>query len=432
MSLIPLTALVRKDLRLFFTDRRSVMLSFVVPIAIASFFGAMFSGASNSNAPAKITVAIINEDDSTIGKAIVASAQADDNLSVSLSDAATARDDVRRGKTTIGVVIPKGFGDAAGTAFFGQGSKPSLQLLYDPSHTMEVAMVRGILTEHVMQAVSKEMFSGAQGRSYIETSLPRIESSNMDPEQKKLLINLLRSVRSFYDQPAASATNIQPAAPGLSLPYRVESEAVTGNDRKPYNGYAHAFGGLAIQFLLFAMANLGIETLVERQRGLWKRLRSAPISRSTLLLGKGLAGALISSLVLMVSFGFAMIVFHVRIEGSLAGFVGVVVASSCMASAFGLLIAAVGKTPGAARGITTLAVLMMVMLGGGWVPTFIFPEWLRRMTVVIPVRWAVDGLDAMTWRGLGLDGALAPIGMLLGFAVIFAALAASQFRWEEA
>jgi ABC-2 type transport system permease protein len=431
MSLIPLTALVRKDLRLFFTDRRSVMLSFVVPIAIASFFGAMFSGASNNNGPAKISVAIVNEDDSTIAKAIVTSAQSDENLLVSLNDAAVARDDVRRGKTTVGVVIPKGFGDAAGTAFFGQGSKPSLQLLFDPSHAMEVAMVRGILTQHVMQAVSKEMFSGAQGRAYIEKSLPQIESSNMEPPQKQALVDMLRAVRSFYDQPA-SAQNGGSAAPGLSIPYTVQSEAVTGNDRRPYNGYAHAFGGLAIQFLLFAMANLGIETLVERQRGLWKRLRSAPISRSTLLMGKGVAGALISSLVLLISFGFAMIVFHVRIEGSLVGFVGVVVASSFMASAFGILIAALGKTPGAARGITTLAVLMMVMLGGGWVPTFVFPEWLRGMTVIIPVRWAVDGLDAMTWRGLGLDAALAPIGMLLGFALIFAAIAARQFRWEEA
>ena len=45
MPLIPLLAMVRKDLQLFFSDRRSVIVSFVVPIAIASFFGAVFSGA---------------------------------------------------------------------------------------------------------------------------------------------------------------------------------------------------------------------------------------------------------------------------------------------------------------------------------------------------------------------------------------------------
>ena len=41
MAVIPLLAMIRKDLQLFFSDRRSVIVSFVVPIAIASFFGAL-------------------------------------------------------------------------------------------------------------------------------------------------------------------------------------------------------------------------------------------------------------------------------------------------------------------------------------------------------------------------------------------------------
>src|SRR6185436_2969094 len=110
----------------------------------------------------------------------------------------------------------------------------------------------------------------------------------------------------------------------------------------------------------------------------------------------------------------------------------VAIACALMAATFGLLIAALGRTPAATRGVTTLAVLMMVMLGGAWVPTFIFPQWLQQATVIVPARWAVDGLDAMTWRGIGLGGAIAPTLALLGFAVLFGAVAASRFRWEEA
>ena len=50
------------------------------------------------------------------------------------------------------------------------------------------------------------------------------------------------------------------------------------------------------------MANLGVEMLLERQRGLWKRLRSAPVSRLTLLAGKAVSGTLISLMILLVSF----------------------------------------------------------------------------------------------------------------------------------
>jgi ABC-2 type transport system permease protein len=73
----------------------------------------------------------------------------------------------------------------------------------------------------------------------------------------------------------------------------------------------------------------------------------------------------------------------------------------------------------------------MVMLGGAWVPTFVFPAWLQQLTVVVPTRWAVDGFDGMTWRGLGLSAAVAPTLVLLGFAALFGALAVFRFRWEE-
>jgi ABC-2 type transport system permease protein len=134
---------------------------------------------------------------------------------------------------------------------------------------------------------------------------------------------------------------------------------------------------------------------------------------------------------LLVSFGFAMVVFGVRIQGSVIGFLAVAVSCAIMAATFGLLIASIGKTPNATRGVAILAVLMMVMLGGAWVPTFIFPPWLQQLTVVVPARWAVDGLDAMTWRGLGLDQAVLPVAVLLGFAVLFGSLTLSRFRWEE-
>jgi ABC-2 type transport system permease protein len=215
------------------------------------------------------------------------------------------------------------------------------------------------------------------------------------------------------------------------MPYDVEEEAMTARPNAGYNGYAHSFAGMGLQFMLFGAINLGIEILLERQRGIWKRLRSAPVSKMTLLGSKVGSGTVIGALVLLVSFGFAVFVWGVRIEGSVAGFVGVAIASALMGAAYGLLIAALGKTPNAARGASVFATLIMVMLGGAWVPTFIFPQWLQRVTVIVPTRWAVDGFDAMTWRGLGFSAAVMPILVLLGFAAAFWLLALARFRWEE-
>jgi ABC-2 type transport system permease protein len=101
-----------------------------------------------------------------------------------------------------------------------------------------------------------------------------------------------------------------------------------------------------------------------------------------------------------------------------------------MAASFGILIAAIGRTPQAVRGVSMLAVLVMLMLGGAWIPSFLFPAWLQQLTFVVPTRWAIDGLEAMTWRGLDITSALTTSAALLGFAALFALAALWRFRWE--
>jgi ABC-2 type transport system permease protein len=65
------------------------------------------------------------------------------------------------------------------------------------------------------------------------------------------------------------------------------------------------------------------------------------------------------------------------------------------------------------------AVLIMVMLGGAWMPSFMFPEWMQQLTLAVPTRWAVDGFDAVTWRGLDALEVRRPMGVQLGFAAVF-------------
>jgi ABC-2 type transport system permease protein len=164
---------------------------------------------------------------------------------------------------------------------------------------------------------------------------------------------------------------------------------------------------------------------------LWKRLRSAPLSRTTLLVARGISGTLLTLLTLSVSFAFAWVVFRIPI-GNVTGFLAMLLASAVMAATFGLLVAALGHTAAATRRAAAFVVLVMVMLGGAWVPAFIFPAWLQQITWLVPVRWAVDGLDAMTWRGLGLDAVVVPISLLVGFSALCSVLAVWRFRWEEA
>ncbi|HEY5806598.1 MAG TPA: ABC transporter permease, partial [Povalibacter sp.] len=410
------------------SDRRAVIMTVIAPIVIASFFGYIFAGVGGDKGPARIAVVIVDEDSTSISRDIAEGAQSDRNLTVTLQTRPQAMESVREGKATVAVIIPQGFGQAAAQSFFSGQSRPELTILYDPSHRGEMGLVAGVMTQYIMRSVSTEVFSSSSANSLAAESLKQLESSGMPADQLDKLRDLIHSAQAYYAVAPASETG---RTPGINVPYTVSEQAVTSGEHVAYNGYAHSFAGMGIQFVLIAAVDLGIGILTERQRGLWRRLRSAPISRRLLLAAKTASASIIGLSSLLISFGFAMIVFGVRIHGSIIGFVAVAAASAIMAATFGLLIAALGKTPQAVRGVSMLGVLVMLMLGGAWVPSFIFPAWLQQLTVVIPIRWAIDGLDAMTWRGLDLSVALTSTGVLLGFAALFSLLALWRFRWEE-
>jgi ABC-2 type transport system permease protein len=430
MSYTAFEALVRRDLRLFFMDKRAVTMSFAAPILIGSFFGYIFGGVGQSGPPSKIAVAVVNQDTSEVSRKVVAALGADAMLDVKSFALGEARELVRGGKMTVAVVIPSGFAERAGKSFFRGGDKPRIQLLYDPSHSAELQVVNGVLMQHVMEVVSRESMSGTGSERLMEDALRDLgQSKAMKPEDKTALRRMLESVGEWNQR--RSANPQAQASSGFSMPYTVSQEAVTARQGVKYNGMAHSFAGMCVQFILFMGIDAGMVVLYQRRSGLWKRLQAAPLSRYTIIGSRATSAGIVAMVIMLTVFGFARVVFGVKIEGSFAGFLGVCVAFAIMTATFGLLVAVLGKTPEATRGIAILATLVLVMLGGSWVPAFLFPEWLQKVTFAIPTRWAVDGLDAMVWRGSGFDAALGPIVALLAFAALFGAIAVWRFRWES-
>jgi ABC-2 type transport system permease protein len=426
----PILGMVRKDLKLFFGDRRAVVVTLITPIVIAAFFGFLFSG-NNSHEQAKVQVCVADLDGSALSKAVLDGLSKDATLEVRTATAQETRELVRKGKAAVGLVLPKGFGDEAARALFGGSKKPALQFLYDPSHAAELAMVRGILTEHAMEAVSREVFTGAQGRTVVQEDLQKLEAdTSMKPEDRNALKSLLKSVNGWQDRLDQSKTEGKPLSGGLTLPYTVSEEAVTGKVGQGYNGYAHSFAGMGIQFILFAAIELGVGVLLERQMGLWQRLKAAPVSKGSVILGKASSGAIIALVTLGTTLGAGMAVFGVRVNGSWGGLLLLVLASCAMSASFGLMLAAFGKTPAATRGIAIFVVLLLTMLGGGWVPAFLFPAWMQTATLAVPTRWALDGLDAVIWRGGDFGTALVPAAVLVAFTALFGLLATLRFPWN--
>ncbi len=371
-------ALVRKDIAIFLRDRRALVVSVLTPIVVAAFFGFLFGGTgAGGRVVSRMAVGITDLDGSALTKAVIESLNQDESLQIQLLPEAQAEQLVRAGKLRAAVVFPAEFESLATGALVGGAGMPDLKLLYDPSQSMVRPMVGGLVTQHVMQRLSRPNFVG----------------------------------------------NARP------VPFKLEDVAMTTGPR--YNSYAHSFAGMSIQFILFMGIDAGIALLMMRQEGMWRRLRAAPLSRAVLLGSRVAATTLIAVLILAVVYLVAGLGFGVRIAGSVPGFIMVAFAFALLAATTGLMISALGRSVGATRGVSMFTVLILVMLGGAWVPAFLFPEWLQRVTEFVPTRWAVDGFDAMTWRGMPLQSAFVPTAILLAWSAFFAMIAVWRFNWED-
>jgi ABC-2 type transport system permease protein len=427
-------ALIRNDVRLYLADRRALVVGVLVPILIAAFFGYVFGGTGSNADAGKIPIAVVDEDQSAVSRAITADLTADKLLRVTTLDRAAAREQVKAGKQSAAAVFPKGFGEQTTKALFSGRDKPQVQMLVDPSQTIGARVIEGLLAQYSMQEISKEAFTGVSGRKAIDDVLGDLDRQDPTPTSAdlKTLLQAARKLSEVRDTAAAggSGGSVQPGFV-LSIPYTIAPTEVTSRDTTPYNAYAHSFAGMAVQFILLAGVDAGILLLITRQRGIWQRLRSAPLRRSEFMLARALATTLVGLFQFTLIYVAAVLVFKVRIEGSWPGFMGVGIAFCLLNAAFGIMLATLGRSASTTRGLAIMATLLLVMVGGAWVPAFVFPRWLQHASLYAPTRWAIDGLDGATWRGLPFSSAVLPIIVLVGSAAVCLAVAIWRFRWED-
>ena len=192
-----LRALVRKDVVLYFGDRRAVLVTVVAPILIAAFFGAVLGGPPKK--PSRIPMAVVDLDASPVSKAIVGAMKSDTTFELREASGEEARRLVREGKVRAAAVIPAGFGEDAPKAMFRpRAKKPEIEVLYDPSQAMALALVKGLLAEHVMKQVSRAAFSPDMGSKTLASIRGDVEkSAGLDERQRRDLLGLFESIEKI-------------------------------------------------------------------------------------------------------------------------------------------------------------------------------------------------------------------------------------------
>jgi len=380
-------ALAAKDWRLFWADRRSAALCFIVPIVLASTFGVIFHRPTSTHAaPAKLPVLVVIEDDGPFTDLVAVDLVASPRLDARYATRAEAEAAVADSHPSIAIVLPAGFEKLKEWRPGHAGTRAEVQLLHHPSADAERQWADGAATEVVMKRLAREKFGG----------LPGTEETT------------------------------------LAAPFRVAASPIgSSTAHAHFNSYSHAFCGMALQYLLFWGMESGLVFARDRRRGVWARLRAAPVPLGCVLCGRALATALVALLQILATFAFGYLVFGVSVTGSVPGFMMLVAAACGLAATTGLLVAAIGGTEARARSVSILVILGISMVGGLWVPSFLMPGWVRDVALSLPTSWAMRGLCGATWQGQGFLALLPSAAMVAVFAAAFLVLAVWRLQAGE-
>ena len=164
-----------------------------------------------------------------------------------------------------------------------------------------------------------------------------------------------------------------------------------------------------------------------REQGILRRLSTTPVPASWVLA----AQLVVQACLMLIAVGVLVVVsvafLGVSAPGNPAGFVLALLLAIAALFAIGLSIAAAAKTSGAARGIMAAAFYPLMFFSGLYFPMQLMPGVFGDISHFTPLGAAVEALqDSM----LGRFPPVAPLVVMMAYALGFGYLAKRFFRWE--
>ncbi len=197
------------------------------------------------------------------------------------------------------------------------------------------------------------------------------------------------------------------------------------------SGFQQAVPGILVMFTLLVLLTSGGSLLVlERKKGLLRRLASAPVSRTEVVSGKWGGRMVLAAVQVTVALGIGTLLFKMDWGPNLAMVIVILAAWAGFCASAGLLIGSVASTEAQAGGLGVLAANALAALGGCWWPIEITPPWMQMLQNFLPTGWTMDALHKLISFQSGAASALPQLAVIVGATVVVAALAVNRFEYE--
>jgi ABC-type Na+ efflux pump permease subunit len=274
------------------------------------------------------------------------------------------------------LVIPAGFGEAV-----IRDEPVELTLLTNPSQRILPGIVQGVLEVLVDGAFYAQQVLGEPIRKILDSA------DNLSGSPSDLLVS---------DVAVEINGKIQDLEKYLFPPkivLAIEEEAVK---EEPVG---LGFGGIMFQsmlfmFLLFASQGVSDELWKERVDGTLRRVVATPGSLTRFLLGKVLAGVVVTGLILAAAMAAGTWLYSLPWVAYLPGLIWMTLVAGMFIALFSVLqLWATSQRGGSI--LLNLIIFPMMMIGGSFFPPESMPEWLRSLGRFTPNGYSLSVLKTI-------------------------------------
>ena len=406
-----------KDLRLLARDRMAAFFAFLFPLAVALFFGFIFSSGGDSK---PLEVAVWNAKKGGAAEQFVKSMQADSSFTVTVAESREQGEAlVRRSNVAALVVLPDDFDTKSGNLF--GGNPPTIDLVTDPSRSAEAGLLSGKLYQFGYQSMFQRFSDPSQMDSMFNQVEAGIALLDWPADDQQAITNALDRVQAMRKKDAAEETPAQSEESKNSMgnwtPIKIATKQVEVPKTGPTNMFAISFLQGIAWGLFGAVLGFSSSMADERERGTLLRLLAAPLQPVQVLLGKATACFITCMALEWMLVVVGWMFFGVTVTSWLL----FALASVLTAFAFTgimMVLASLFRTQGGAQGAGRAAMLVLAMIGGGTVPVFIMPTAMRIASNISPYKWAIAAAEGATWRGLGIEDLWVSYLVLIAIGVV--------------
>jgi len=394
--------ITRKDLRIFFIDKKALFLSLLLPIGLITLFAFAFGGVGQDKEEAGTPISVLysDSDNSASSKKVIADLDNIPGIECIAADTGMAITQIKMGNQIANIVIHNGFEDA-----LNAGINLPLELQFDKSREMEVSILQNLLVSNV---------AAMKGAKDADKGVDRI----MDDMFADLPIKMKDSIRNNLKSGLANEGESEQIIKMTSLVGGTESNW----------GLIQAVAGTAIMMLLFSVSAIGQGMLDEKENGVLKKLLQSPIMPFEIMFGKMLTAIIIAIFQLSVMFVFSWLAFGLDIFINIYALLIMIIATAVACSSFGVFLSSIVTSKKQSDSLGTIIILFMSAVGGSMIPLYMMPSFMQDAAVISVNYWSIQGFYDIFWRKAGLDAIAQNVVVLMGITTGVLLLSAYFFK----